>query len=167
VTQDERPAGPARRLVVDEREPHLDPDVTLVVGFAHDDVSRTALTVAANLAGRLAARLVVVHVVDLDDYPIDPEAADWEEQAQRTLREERRTVQQALVGHRFGWSYEAHSGHPVEALIAVAEAQDALLIVVGHHGSSISDGLRRLLEGSVSRRLVRVAARPVLVVPHA
>jgi nucleotide-binding universal stress UspA family protein len=52
----------------------------LVVGFDRDAVSRAALTVAADLAGRLAARLVVVHVVDLDDYPIDPEAADWEEQ---------------------------------------------------------------------------------------
>jgi nucleotide-binding universal stress UspA family protein len=157
----------ARRVVVAEREAQHGSEVTLVVGFARDDVSRAALAVAADLAGRLAARLVVVHAVDLTDYPVDPEADDWEEQARRTLAEERSTVQQLLATHRFGWCYEAHPGSPVDALVTVAEAHDALLIVVGRHRSQVSEGVRRLLGGSVSRRLVAAAGRPVLVVPHA
>ena len=167
VTPDQRPPEEARRVVVAEQEAHHEPDVTLVVGFDRDDVSRAALTVAADLAGRLAARLVVVHVVDLTDYPIDPEADDWEEQAQRTLSEERDTVQQLLAAHRFGWSYEARSGSPADALVTAAETHDALLIVVGRHGSRVGGLLRRLLGGSVSRRLVTATTRPVLVVPHA
>jgi nucleotide-binding universal stress UspA family protein len=157
----------ARRWVLTEQEPHEDAEITLVVGFDRAEVSRTALRVGADLAARLAARLVVVHAVDLDDYPIDPEAADWEDQARRALAEERRTVGEVLAEHRFGWSYEARSGPPVDALVATAEAHGALMIVVGRHGSGVSEALRRLLEGSVSRRLVKAAARPVLVVPQA
>lgn len=50
-------------------------------------------------------------------------------------------------------------GHPAEAL--VAHAQDAQLIVVGSHGKGF---IRRALLGSVSREVLRNAARPVAVV---
>lgn len=158
---------PHRRLTVAIGQPRTAPETALVVGFDRDDVSRAALDVAADLAARLAARLAVVHVVNLGDYPVSIEAPDWEEQGRRMLAEERRSVEQALAGHRYGYTYEAHYGSPVETLVTVAEAHDALMIVVGRHGSGVSEGLHRLLEGSVSRRLLRAAARPVLVVPHA
>jgi nucleotide-binding universal stress UspA family protein len=51
---------------------------------------------------------------------------------------------------------------PAEALAAVAEERDALMIVVGSYGES---PLRGALLGSTPHRLLHIAARPVLVVP--
>lgn len=167
MTEDDGAATNRPRIVVAKRDPCRAPAATVVVGFDRDAVSQAALAVGADLAGRLAARVVVVHVVNLGDYPIDPESLDWEQQAQQTLTEERRIVEQVLADHPFGFRYEARHGSPVHALVSAAEAHDALLIVVGRHGSGVSENLRRLLAGSVSRQLVKAAARPVLVVPHA
>jgi nucleotide-binding universal stress UspA family protein len=138
----------------------------LVVGFDRDEASETALQVARDLARRLHAHLTVVHAVDLGDYPIDPDTPGWEDQAEVTLAEERARVQQALAGHRFGWSYETRHGEPADVLIQVAEERDALLIVVGRHEHGVSERLRRLIDGSVSHRLTNRCGRPVLVVPH-
>ena len=56
---------------------------------------------------------------------------------------------------------------PEEAWLVVVHVVDLTDYVVGRHGSRVGEGLRRLLEGSVSRRLVEATTRPVLVVPHA
>jgi nucleotide-binding universal stress UspA family protein len=55
------------------------------VGHCRDAASHAALEVAANLAVRLHAELHVVHCIDLSDYPIHPDAHDWEAQAQAHL----------------------------------------------------------------------------------
>jgi nucleotide-binding universal stress UspA family protein len=159
-------ARSGRRLVVTGREGEAVPAATLVLGFDRDEVSRAALAVTVGLAARLAARVVVVHVVGLHDHPVDPEDPAWESRALAALAEERSTVEAALAGHPYGFRYEARTGSPVEDLVRVAEEVDALFVVVGRHGPGVSEGLRRLLEGSVSRRLLAAAARPVLVVPH-
>jgi nucleotide-binding universal stress UspA family protein len=74
-------------------------------------------------------------------------------------------VERALRRHRYGWSYEAHAGTPVDVLVRAAEDRDAYAIVVGRHGRGLSEGMRRLIDGSVSRRLLSTGGRPVLVVP--
>jgi nucleotide-binding universal stress UspA family protein len=147
------------------RSPDAAPRTTLVLGFDRDRASDAALAGAVDLAGRLQAHLVVVHVVSLGDFPVDPDAPDWEDQAREALAEERARVGRALAGHRYGWSYELHAGAPVDVLVQVAEDRDAYAIVVGRHGRGISEVLRRLIDGSVSRRLPATCGRPVLVVP--
>ena len=47
--------------------------------------SHVALHTAAALATNLQARLEVVHVIDLSDFPIDPDSADWDTAAEATL----------------------------------------------------------------------------------
>jgi nucleotide-binding universal stress UspA family protein len=74
-------------------------------------------------------------------------------------------VERAVTGHGFGWTYQARHGAPVAALAAAADEHDAYLVVVGRHGHAIGEQLRRLLEGSVSHRLLDRCGRPVLVVP--
>jgi K+-sensing histidine kinase KdpD len=49
---------------------------------------------------------------------------------------------------------------PAAAILAVAEAEDADLIVVGTHGRG---GLRRMLLGSVADKVIRGTHRAVLV----
>jgi nucleotide-binding universal stress UspA family protein len=162
---DEVEHSPGPAVVVAAGTPDADPRTTLVLGFDRDEASEAALAVAADLAGRLQAHLAVVHVVDLRDHPIDPDSPDWEARARETLAEERSRVQRALRGHGHGWSYEVWHGSPVAVLRQVAEQRDAYAVVVGRHGHGAGEALRRLVDGSVSHRLLRACDRPVLVVP--
>lgn len=158
-------AGP-RRLRVAGPAPELTPAVDIVVGVNRDPASQQALMVAADLARRLHAHLHVVHVVDLGDYPIDPDASDWEQRAQATLAQEREHVRTELADQPGSWTYHAWHGDPVGLLAAVADEHDALFIVVGTRGAGFAAGLSRLLSGSTSHGLIRRRHHPVLIVPQ-
>lgn len=142
------------------------PRTHLVLGHDRHPRSEAALSVAADLTRRLHAHLHVVHGIDLADYPIDPDAADWEQQAQHALTDQRRQVTAALVGCHTGWSYHAWRGDPVRLLTTVADETDALMIIVGTRGEGLGKVLDRILEPSVSHGLIARQQRPVLVVPH-
>jgi nucleotide-binding universal stress UspA family protein len=138
----------------------------LVVGYDRKRASERALVAADYLATKLSARLHIVHVVDLLDYPVDPESSDWEMRAQRTLDEERVRVSALMENSTNEWEYHSESGEPVRALLALANRNDALMIVVGTRGEGFGGSLQRLLGGgSVSHGLIRNRDRPVLVVP--
>ncbi|WP_298795841.1 universal stress protein [uncultured Pseudonocardia sp.] len=157
----------ARRIRIDGPDPGRGGGVatTLVLGHGRDPASAHALQVAADLAQRLRAQLQVVHGVDLDDYPIDPDAADWEQQAQHALDEQRRQVEVALSGTGRGWTYHASRADPVALIAAVAEEHDALMIIVGTRGEGFGATLQRLVGRSVSHGVIRAQHRPVLIVP--
>lgn len=138
----------------------------IVVGYDRGEASQNALNVAAGLALGLQADLHVVHVVDLSDYPVDPDRPDWEQQAEGALGDERELADMQLHQWPGHWSYEVARGDPVRALCTVADRLDAAMIVVGTHGEGFGVGLQRFLSGgSVSHALVRSHTRPVLVVP--
>jgi nucleotide-binding universal stress UspA family protein len=139
----------------------------LVVGYGHGgETSQAALQVAGDLARRLKAHLHVVHAIDLGDYPIDPDADEWEESARTVLAKEQDEVRTMLEGHLEGWSYHAAHGRPAELLAAVADEHDALLVVVGSGGQGLTAALGRFMGGSTSHGLIHHCGRPVLVVPH-
>jgi nucleotide-binding universal stress UspA family protein len=119
------------------------------------------------LGRRLGAVVHVVHAISLDDYPVDPDAGDWEAQAARVLQSQRTEVEVALTGVVPGWSYHAARGDPVHLLAVVAEEYDALMIIVGTRGTGAGAALGRLLHRSVSRGVIGRQRRPVLVVPSA
>ncbi|MCE0764387.1 universal stress protein [Pseudonocardia kujensis] len=164
MTEQARPTH-ARR-VRHTATPSQAPHAHLVLGHDHHPRSVVALTVAADLARRLQAQLHVVHGIDLSDYPIDPDAADWEQQARRALDAQHQQVAAALADCDTGWSYHAWRGDPVELLTAVAEETDALMIIVGSRGEGPGKVVDRILERSVSHGLIAHQHRPVLVVPH-
>jgi nucleotide-binding universal stress UspA family protein len=138
----------------------------MVVGFDGDIASRSALSVAADLALRIQAHLHVVHVINLRDFPIDPDRPDWEEQAQVTVRDHEAMAAVQLSGWPGQWTYHNERGDAGRGLSAVADQHDALMIVVGTHGEGFAIALQRLLAGgSVAQALVRHQARPILVVP--
>jgi nucleotide-binding universal stress UspA family protein len=149
------------------RPPSADTRAVLVVGHDRFPRSDAALIAAADLARRLHAIVHVVHAVSLRDYPIDPDAADWEEQAAGILDMQRRTVEGILADTVPDWRYHTGRGDPVELLAAVAEAHDALMIVVGTRGTGAPAVLERLFGRSVSRGVIRRQRRPVLVVHSA
>ena len=51
----------------------------VVVGYKNSADSRHALETAIGLARPLGALVRVVHVVEIGDYPVDPDSEDWEE----------------------------------------------------------------------------------------
>lgn len=147
--------------------PDSAPATALVVGHGPGTESDHVLRAAAELARRLGAHLHVVHVVTLDDYPVDPDAADWEEAAAQELARQHERVDRVLAGHGVMWDYETRRGAPADELRNAAEEHDALLIVVGTRGEGLRTVVSRLLEPSVSHAVIGRQSRPVLVVPRA
>lgn len=156
--------GPAVEL--DRQTPHREPTAAIVVGFDRSPASLAALGKAAELGSRLAAELWIVHAVDLDDYPVDPDVSDWEQQAAETLEEDRQRVSAALAGYPCGWSYTAIRAEPAEALTRVAREVDATMIVLGVRGNGWRHVLERLVSPSVSHRVISHCPVPVLVVSY-
>lgn len=117
----------------------------IVVGTDGSDTAREAVRQAAELAARLGSRLEIVCAVDQRD---DVEA---------TLREAAAQAEDAGVEART----HARLGDPAEALLDVAEEQNADLLVVGHKGLT---GAKRFLLGSVPNRVSHHAPCSVLII---
>lgn len=142
---------------------HDDGRARLLVGYDRHPASHHALLVAAGLAEALDAHLTVMHVVDLDDYPIDPDRADWEEAAEKQVALEQDYATTLLAGKPIRWSYHTTRGGPAEQLARAASDLDVLFIVVGATGKNL---VRRLTRGSVPQSLVKYQPKPVLVIPE-
>jgi nucleotide-binding universal stress UspA family protein len=141
-----------------------EPRVSMVLGYDQTPESLDALTVALELGGRLSAFLHVVHAIDLQDYPIDPDTRDFEEKAAAMLAEERRVASELLRPYLWGWTYLAGHGDPASLLMRVANEHEALMIVVGSRGEGLHVLVERLISPAVSHRLIERSRRPVLVV---
>lgn len=152
---------------VHESHPEQKSDTHIVVGFDEEPQSQAALRFAIVLARGLDAHLDVVHVVDLRDYPVDPDSDDWESASNANLIRTAEHIRAAVDDSNRSWSYFAWRGDPVHLLATVAEENGALMIVVGTHGAGLSATLHRMTSGSVSRGLVGHSHIPVLVVPPA
>jgi nucleotide-binding universal stress UspA family protein len=136
-------------------------DAHVVVGHDGHAGSEVALAAAVDLAGRIGAHLHVVHAVTLADYGVDPDTEAFEETRDRNLTASRDAIADALAGSPVSWTYhEANGGDPAARLAELAEQTDAAYIVVGASH-------RRLLhlDGSVSKRLLHLQTRPVVVIP--
>lgn len=135
--------------------------------FATDysEPSRHALHFATSLARDCHASLLIVHVADLECYPVgelvdrDPGPSEIELRQIETAVPDDPEV-----------SFEQRVVCPVptsenvrlaEEIVRVAEQEDVYAIVIGTHGRT---GLMRLLLGSVAESVMRKAACPVITV---
>jgi nucleotide-binding universal stress UspA family protein len=136
---------------------------TVLVGTDGSEHAGRATAMAADLARRYGASLVVVTVVEPAYLP--PEAALMadrietarREEAERLVRGEAAKLATAGVDVRG----EVLFGAPAEEMVRAAGALGADLVVVGSRGRG---AVARMLLGSVSDRLVRQSHQPVLVV---
>ncbi len=138
----------------------------LVVGFDRHNAAQVALGFAIGLAARLHAHLHVVHVIDLDDLPIDPDADDWEQAVAAAVDDERANACAMLARSTGDWTYHTRHGNPAQVLSSVAEASDAAVILLGAPRRGLVPLVERLLGESVSARLIQHSHRPVLLVPE-
>ena len=128
----------------------------VLVGFDGSDASRRALVHAAELVGRGGA-VKVINVINAQPVGASIDSlGDGRRSRQRKVLHEAR----ALLGE---WDVRmtpvAAVGDPTSEIRTAAEESGARVIVVGR-----GSGLRRLIDGSVSARLVRRAPCDVLVV---
>ncbi len=129
------------------------------------ETSRLALEEAAELAGRFAAELTLVHV----HVPPSHAAADVLTGVPDVARQEAHDLERLVSGWRT--DAERLAGRPVRVAVLSGEPADEIvkfarenaldLVVVATHGRR---GLRRLVLGSVAERVVRTAPCPVLAV---
>jgi len=131
------------------------------------DASRAAMEIAADLARRQGADLVLLHAYPIPGYTFPDGSVvaspkmmqELADQAERHL-EEWRAAAEGLVGAP---RVETHTavGEPAAEIVSYARASGIDLVVVGTHGRT---GLEHALMGSVAERVVRRAHCPVLTV---
>jgi nucleotide-binding universal stress UspA family protein len=128
----------------------------ILVGFDGSQASRRALLHAAELVGR-GGTLDVINVIGAQ--PVSARVDTLCDGARRAQREALHEAR-ALLGERdVRMTPRAAVGDPTSEIRAAAEESGAGVIVVGR-----GSGLRRLIDGSVSARLVRRAPCDVLIV---
>ena len=140
------------------------PMKTILVASDGSECALRAARMAATLAQKFDARLVLLTVYTPLTQLFPAYAI-----ASMDLDAPIRAVQDAVIGcsghviAEAGVAYDARRevGSPAEHIVGVAEAERADLIVLGSRGLS---GVKSLLLGSVSDRVVHHAHCPVLVV---
>jgi nucleotide-binding universal stress UspA family protein len=131
------------------------------------DASRAAMEVAADLARRTGADLVLLHAYPIPGYTFPDGSVvaspkmmqDLAEQAERHLEDWRGVAAQLVGAPRV--SIEKAVGEPAAEIVSFARSSGADLLVLGTHGRT---GLEHALMGSVAERVVRRAHCPVLTV---
>jgi len=140
-------------------EPHVRPESwsgrTIVSGFDGSPAAWGAARHAADLANRLGGGLSVVSVGAV--MPAEGIVAHLRHAMSR-LSSDRGIATAPAVRHEF------RGGDPAWELEAVAAAITAPLIAIGSRGLG---PWRDALLGSVARRLLRTARRPILILPAA
>lgn len=125
-----------------------------------------ALRYAAALGGRFGARLLVIYA-DSFIPPVDftaSAAGSFElprEKSIETAREQLQAFAEANIGGATPYDCRVMVGTPTDAIVALASEADVDLVVMGTHGRT---GVRRLLLGSVTEAVMRLAPVPVIAV---
>jgi nucleotide-binding universal stress UspA family protein len=157
---------------------------TLVVGVMAGQPDAVA-TQAAALSAQLGARLVCA-TVDAGRYaveehadgsirsaPFDPDLADADVGPAAAADPEVDRIDPRLDERLHAlldptgvpWESRALAGDPARALTRLADALDAMMIVVGTHEGGLRGSLHELFNGSVAAHLAHRQHRPVVVIP--
>lgn len=166
-------------LTIHEPIPTFEPSRVLLATDGSDPAGE-AERVALALAGEYGATLEALSVVDslslasasdpAGGAAIDPAAAGGEAIGTVTelLEEQADDAVRAIAedAEEVGVTVETtvEEGRPHERILAAGAEHDADVIVIGTHGRS---GVERFILGSVAEKVLRLADRPVLVVPAA
>lgn len=132
----------------------------IVIGYDGSACSKSALHQAAELAGALGDKLVLVfgyapHGYGGGEVPTQREAV--KELGEKITKE----GADLAKAEKIEFEVELVPEHPAHAVLEVADKRDARMIVVGSHGES---PLKGAIIGSTPYKLVQVSERPVLVV---
>jgi nucleotide-binding universal stress UspA family protein len=140
----------------------------IVVGTDGSDTATKAVQQAADLASRVGATVHLVSAYEpvpqgrlRDERQQVPDDMQWminpREDVNNVLEESAKTLEEA------GVEVETHAreGDPADAILDVAEEQEAALIVVGNKGMT---GAKRFLLGSVPNKVSHHAPCSVMII---
>jgi nucleotide-binding universal stress UspA family protein len=134
----------------------------ILVPVDFSEHSRGALATAAELAARWQARLELVHVLELPPLPAFygpvPDVGSTQRLVELSDGELRKLTEE-LVPEAVEHSFTTLEGGAATEIVRHARDSRSDLIVISSHGRS---GLDRLLLGSTTERVVRMADCPVL-----
>ena len=126
------------------------------------DAAQHAVQHAISLAREYQSRLLICHIIDLPAPSMYGEAyLAPEEQLNRNLEYARGYIDDLMAGQRVEWASRICAGQPAEELNRIAWEDQAQMAITATHGRK---GLKRLLLGSVTERLMRTLPCPLLVV---
>lgn len=131
------------------------------------DASHAAMEVAADLARRNGASLVLLHAYPIPGYTFPDGSVvasprmmqELADQAEKHLDEWRAEAEKLVGAPRV--ETEKAIGEPAAEILSFAKSSGQDLLVLGTHGRT---GLEHALMGSVAERVVRKANCPVLTV---
>ena len=140
--------------------------ILVPIDFSPDSLH--ALTYARDLAQRVGARLVILHVVDQtylagsrELYFANPEFAKILDEQWRIANTQLDRVGADVQKQRLRCRTLVKRGAPAQVIVGAAKDAGTDLIVMGTHGRT---GLAHMVIGSVAERVVRTAHCPVLTV---
>ena len=126
------------------------------------DLANDAIPYGIALANEYGAKLYLCHVIDLTSVAMYGEAITaFEEQQKRMRTYALDQLSQLMAGKNVDWEPLIATGHVADTIAHLAAENDVELVVSANRGRS---GLKRLILGSVTGRLMRVLPCPILIV---
>ena len=137
---------------------------TVIAPLDGSAASETAIPVASTMAERLNAELVFVRVSNHLDLSLVPNADLQlsDDYADAFVEPYLRPIVSRAKKSGLSASMRTPRGGTVKCLTDIADEYDNSMIVMGTRGHS---GVKRLLLGSVTDKMIRVSGHPVIVVP--
>jgi nucleotide-binding universal stress UspA family protein len=132
---------------------------TVVVALDGSPGSALACRWAADLATLVDARVVAVHACGLLEAIVEQPGVDPHERLRRRMEDEWCSP---LAASGARWRPLVRDGDPVGVVLAVADEEDADIVVVGSRGLG---GFPEQLLGSTSTQVAQRSTRPVVIVP--
>ncbi|HEX7449062.1 MAG TPA: universal stress protein [Pirellulales bacterium] len=129
---------------------------TILFATDYSESANHALTYAASLARDRGAKLLIVHVSELEQYPV---GELFDEEPRPSDEELAKLQAMAPPDHGVACEYRLLYGDPADEIVKLADAEQAEAIVIGTHDRS---RLARLLSGSTAEKLLRTAHCPVI-----
>lgn len=127
------------------------------------DLSNRAIPYGFALAKEFDARLYTCHVIGLPATTGYGEViADLVEQQNKALEYAHEELIRIIGKQQIDWEPLISAGHTADEITRLAEKTSTDLVVTATHGRS---GLKRLLLGSVTERLIRTLPCPMLIIP--
>jgi nucleotide-binding universal stress UspA family protein len=126
------------------------------------DFSNYAIPYAIALAREFKSKLYFCHVIDLSSAAVYGEAVlALEEQQKRMVAYAREELSALMADHDIDWEPLITVGNPAYEIGRLAQEKGVDLTIAASHGRS---GLKRLILGSVTERLMRTLPCPLLIV---
>jgi universal stress protein A len=142
----------------------------ILVPIDFSEHTAKTVTYAVSLAACFSCPVTLLHVINLQDYPIYQYALEYTvpdryisqyEYAESEARNGLKPFENLFSSRGLHVGIEIRVGSPFEEILTAAEHCSADLIVIGSHGRT---GIGRLLLGSTAERVIERARCPVLVV---